>query len=262
MKTVIYYFSATGNSLVVARDLAAELGNAELVPITKALESAQNYSYDMLGIIFPVYMFGLPLIVKKFLKNLKTRDNAYFFAVATLGGLPGRALTMVKDILKKRKVRLAAGFSVLMPGNYTPLYGAIDSKRQMEMFEREKSRIKEIALYLRQQKQGIIEEKPFLINFLLYKLLYHLGSMTIPASDKGFWFSEACIKCGLCGKVCPVANIEMRGGHPAWLHHCQHCMACLQWCPTEAIEYGKKTEGRRRYHHPEVSAEDIAQQKQ
>jgi len=261
MKTIVYYFSATGNSLVVAKDLATELGNTELVPITKALEPGQVDSYDMVGIVFPVYMFGLPLIVAEFLRTLKTRNNVYVFAIATFGGLPGRPLTMIRGILRKRKIRLAAGFSVLMPGNYTPLYGAIDIQRQTKMFEREKSRVREIALYLRQQKRGIIEEKPFLINFLLCKLLYHLGSLTIPNSDKGFWITEACIKCGLCQKVCPVTNIAIRNGHPDWLHHCQHCMACLQWCPTEAIQYGKKTTGRKRYHHPDVSAEDIAQQK-
>jgi MinD superfamily P-loop ATPase len=34
-------------------------------------------------------------------------------------------------------------------------------------------------------------------------------------------------------------------------------MACLQWCPVEAIQYGKKTIGRKRYHHPSIAVADM-----
>lgn len=261
MKTVIYFFSATGNSLVVARDLAQELGDTEVLPLTKALVAGNADTYDAVGVVFPVYMFGLPLIVADFLKNIRVKPGAYVFSVATLGGLPGRALSLSREILKARGITLAAGFCVRMPGNYTPLYGAPDNAQQEQLFVREKSRVKEIVACVRELKSNIIEEKPFLINFLLYKLLYRSGSRRIPRADQGFWLTEACDKHGICEKVCPVANIKLVDGRPQWLHHCQHCMACLQWCPVEAIQYKKSTAGRKRYHHPRVSAEDIMSQR-
>ncbi|MFH0858317.1 MAG: EFR1 family ferrodoxin [Candidatus Omnitrophota bacterium] len=261
MKAIIYYFSATGNSLKVARDLAQELNGAVVYPVTKALKENQDESYNALGIVFPVYMFGLPLIIVDFLKYIKVRPGAYFFSVATLGGLPGRAHSLAKKILCKRDIKLAAGFSVLMPGNYTPLYGAIPNEQQEKMFTNEKNKIKNIAEYVRLQKRVTIEEKPFLINLLLYKLLYWAGSRTIPDSDKGFWINDACTKCGLCEKVCPVANIRLKEGRPEWLHNCQHCMACLQWCPVEAVQYKKSTHRKKRYHHPLITAQDITEQR-
>jgi len=261
MRTIIYYFSATGNSLKVAKDLAQELGEADIVPITKALGSDEADSFDTVGIIFPVYMFGLPLIVADFLKKIKIKNAAYVFCVATFGGLQGRALGMARDILKQRAIQLGAGFAVRMPGNYIPLSGAQSQEQQKKMFSKESERVKEIAVYARGKKQGIMQEQPFLPNFLLYKLLYKGGSRMIPSSDRDFWFTDACTKCGLCAKVCPVANIKLQDGHPQWLHHCQHCMACLQWCPVEAIQYKKTTLGRKRYHHPAVTAQDIMQQR-
>lgn len=260
MKSVIYYFSATGNSLVVARDLSEGLGGAEVLPMTRALKYGQDDSYDIIGIVFPVYMFGLPLIVANFLKAMKTKKEAYVFAVATLGGLPGRALTLTKKILEERGIKLSAGFSVRMPGNYTPLYEAMSKEEQEKEFTLEKSRVKEIAAFVHARKKGVIEEKPFLPNFLLYKLLYKGGSRMIPFSDRDFWFTDACVKCGICKSVCPVANIELKDGQPVWLHHCQHCMACLQWCPVSAIQYKKSTIGRKRYHHPAICVEDIMEQ--
>ncbi|MDD5561627.1 MAG: EFR1 family ferrodoxin [Candidatus Omnitrophica bacterium] len=261
MSAAIYYFSATGNSLMVARDIASELKEAKLLPITKAAGSGSIEQADIVGIVFPVYMFGLPLIVAEFLKRLKAKPDAYVFSVATLGGLPGRAHSLIRSILGARGIELACGFSVMMPGNYTPLYGAIPKEQQEGMFKKEKIKVKEIARLVTERKRGIFEEKPFLANFLLYVLLYRAGSKQIPGSAKGFWITDACTKCGRCAKVCPVANIEMKDGRPFWLAHCQHCMACLQWCPVEAIQYKKSTLGRERYRHPGISEEDIGGQR-
>jgi len=261
MRTIIYYFSATGNSLVVANHLAEELGDTAVLPLTKALGLPQNYSCERIGIVFPVYMFGLPLIVAEFLKSLKVKKDAYVFSVVTMGGFPGRALNLTKDILKKNGIELASGFCVRMPGNYTPLYEAINIEEQAKLFQKERLRIKEIASHINAQKYGLFNEGPFIINFLIYKLFYRIGLKRIPAADKKFWFTEACIKCGLCANVCPVSNIELSEGHPQWLHHCQHCMACLQWCPVQAIQYRRLTLGRRRYHHPDINAQQIASQR-
>ncbi|MBN1912962.1 MAG: EFR1 family ferrodoxin [Candidatus Omnitrophica bacterium] len=257
MKTVLFYFSATGNSLKVARDLADELGEVKVLPMTKAMILPLDEKYEALGIVYPVYMFGLPLIVAEFLRKFIFEPRSYIFSVATLGGLPGRAHTLAQGILKNRDLELSAGFSVLMPGNYTPLYGAIPQERQQKMFREEKQRVRDIAGFIKERKRGIIEEKPFLINFLLYKLLYQAGSRRIPRADEGFWVKDTCTKCGICEKICPVENIKMVKGKPQWLHYCQHCMACLQWCPVEAIQYKKSTQGKKRYHHPDIIAEDI-----
>lgn len=261
MSAAIFYFSATGNSLAVAKDLALGLGGAKLIPITKALKNNHEQPFDVIGIVYPVYMFGLPLIVADFIKQIKLKTNTYIFSVATLGGLPGRAHTLIRKILKNRGHQLAAGFSVRMPGNYTPLYAAIPKEKQDKMFNAEKERVKFILESVLVKKHAIIEQRPFLPNFLLYNLLYKSGILQVPLSGKNFWLTAACTQCGLCAKICPVENIELIESKPKWLKHCQHCMACLQWCPVEAIQYNKSTVGRKRYHHPEITAEEIIQQR-
>lgn len=243
--------------MAVAKDLAAELTDARLIPITKAIKTAGDALSQAVGIVFPVYMFGLPLIVADFLRRLKVKQGAYVFSVATLGGLPGLAHSQAEELLKKRGIELAAGFSVLMPGNYTPLYGAKPEEAQQKIFRKEEARVKEIARLVREGKKSVFEQSPLLPNFLLHKLLYKGGTRQIPLAGKNFWVTDACTQCGLCARVCPVANIQMRRGRPAWLDHCQHCMACLQWCPVEAIQYKKSTLGRKRYHHPDISAEEL-----
>ena len=261
MNAIIYYFSGTGNSLVVANDLAAELGAAKVVGVSKALRTRGESSYDVVGIVYPVYMFGIPLIIASFLKNIVVKQGAYIFCVATYGGLTGRPHSLSNDILKKRGLDMAAGFSVRMPGNYIPLYGAIPGDQQEVLFQKEKLKVKEIAQSVKAGARGIIEEKPAWLNFLFYILLYKGGSAQIPSAAKGFWITDACTKCGICAQVCPVENIAMKDGKPVWLDHCQHCVACLQWCPVEAIQYKKSTVGRKRYQNPRVTAQAIMGQR-
>jgi len=43
-------------------------------------------------------------------------------------------------------------------------------------------------------------------------------------------------------------NIHLENGKPVWGKNCTHCMACICYCPKEAIEYGKKSKGKPRYH--------------
>ena len=34
-------------------------------------------------------------------------------------------------------------------------------------------------------------------------------------------------------------------------------MACLQWCPVEAIQFGRATQKRKCYHHPAIKAKNL-----
>ncbi len=257
MKTTIFYFTGTGNSLQVARDLAMELGGAEVISIPKAMETGAGYDADCVGIVFPVYMFGMPLIVAEFARKLTAKAGAYIFAVATYAGIPGATLVHLKKLLESRGMKLAAGFGVVMPGNYTPLYGAPSQRAQEKIFSKAKMKVKEIAEVVKARKSVKPVAGNFVMNLILWDPIYRWGSSYIHESDKYFRAGEKCNSCGICGKVCPVSNIEMQGGKPVWGHNCQQCMACLQWCPREAIQMGRTTEGRKRYRHPAIRIDDM-----
>jgi epoxyqueuosine reductase QueG len=39
----------------------------------------------------------------------------------------------------------------------------------------------------------------------------------------------------------------MSEGKPSWNKKCYQCLKCINGCPEEAIQYGSKTIGRKRY---------------
>ncbi len=257
MGTTIFYFSGTGNSLKVARDIAAELGDCQVTSIPKAIDKEPDFPSERIGLVYPVYMFGMPLMVSRFIKQLKGVRGKYIFAVATCGGKAGNTLGQNDAELKRLGLGLSAGFIVKMPGNYTPLYEAIPLDKQNKMFDAEKERAKEIALIVKNSRRHRIEKDAPLLRGLL-SLIYRLASPKIPVLDKDFWADDKCTACGICAKVCPANNINIADGKPRWLHKCEQCFACLHWCPVEAVQYGKSTSGRKRYRHPDIKQEDIA----
>ncbi|MFA7034063.1 MAG: EFR1 family ferrodoxin, partial [Bacteroidales bacterium] len=62
-----------------------------------------------------------------------------------------------------------------------------------------------------------------------------------------FYATEACNHCGLCAKLCPMNNITIKDGVPAWSEKCVQCLACINRCPQRAIEYGNITKNKGRY---------------
>ena len=146
---------------------------------------------------------------------------------------------------------------MLMPGNYTPFYNAMPKWLQKYMFKREQGRIKKIARLVETKKRHRMEQSFFLLSWILSGFLHVKKALRIPSMDKGFRVDENCNSCRICEKVCPVKNIRMKKGKPSWLHHCEQCLACLHWCPKKAIQCGKKTRKRRRYHHPKVKLSDL-----
>lgn len=256
MKTDIFYFSATGNSFIVAKNISDNIENSSIIPIAKVINNEIDFSADVIGIVYPVYMLGLPLIVRDFVKKICSDSKKYIFSVATCGGFAGNANNQIKKILNSNNLILSSGFVVDMPGNYTPLYGAIDTEKQNKLFKEKDEKIKYILNIVKDQKSHKIENQCIFMQ-IIGSILYAISSKKILTMDKNFWINEKCNSCGTCEKICPVNNIEMIDGKPKWKNNCQHCMACLQWCPVQAIQYKKNTVSRKRYTNPMVKLNDL-----
>jgi ferredoxin len=253
--TTIFYFTGTGNSLTIARDLAEALGDAQLRRISLAATSfSPQEAADKVGIVFPVYVDGLPRIVEAFARELDRPPGTYVFAVANYGGGPGGSLLQLDGVFKEKGAPLSAAFGLKMPDNTQILFPPCSPSEQRDDFKQEEESIRTIAAVVRNKGTALDD---------LEKTRRRLGpSWTRPPFDpeemaKKFWVDEKCNGCGLCGKICPVDNVVLNEGKPVWLTRCEQCAACLQWCPTEAIQFSDKTAGWGRYHHPAVKVSDL-----
>lgn len=246
---MIYYFSGTGNSLHVARHLADALGE-KLCPIAPLQLPAEGGREGAIGLVFPVYAWGIPSIVEQFVRNYKASllggrlEGGFLYAVMTCGDDMGYADNILEKALGRK---LDAAFSVLMPDVYVCLPGFdVDSKEECkEKFEQEEVAVKEIAACISQREAvrrlkrgGFPWTKTYIIRPLFNRYL---------VTDKYFRVDASkCISCGRCRKLCPVGNIIV-DEVPHWQSNCTGCLACYHACPYHAINFGKMTQKKGQY---------------
>jgi len=255
MKTDIYYFSATGNSLWIARKIAEKIEDAELISIPAVIDQAPGITGEVIGIVCPIYMYNVPHIVADFIGKIAGAE--YVFFVYAGAGETGNGIRAVTKLFESRELPLQAIFNVPMPSNYTP-YGCPSKEKQQKLFAEAGARIDEIAGIVRDRRSFTDSTNTSFFGAHIHPgIFYRMGYSHIPELDKSYVTDGNCTGCGICEKVCPVGNITMKDGIPEWNHRCQLCYACLQWCPSGAIQAGDRTVGIERYHNPNVTVKDI-----
>lgn len=269
MKNLIYYFTGTGNSLIIAKELAMQT-DTQLLPAT-AVSTDELIKADSIGLVFPVYMLNAPRIIYSIVR--KIRACSYCYIIMTMGGGSGKTREKIAAILSKNGIALNASFSIVMPDNYLVWYEAISLEKQMEATRDAKAKVQHIAGIIASRREHRDDERllrhdinsgiPLVFKIIpgpLKQAFCDVGVKHIPEMDGSYLTTATCNGCGICSKVCPVHNISMNNKKPAWNRHCEQCFACLQWCPQEAIEYGKKSVGKKRYHHPDVTVKEMMEQ--
>ena len=284
MHVDVYYFSGTGNSLAVARDIAKKI-NGKLMSIPSVMSNDRiETEADTVGVVFPVYgIFRIPSIVERFVEKLDNVSSKYIFAVSTYGSMAGAAVKSFGKVVEFCGGRLSAGFAVKMPVNNISLpsfiYSGTIENKERESFVKWQKKLDFICEYISARKEGKFEASNKLVISLFYPLDKYYGRWRIeskynkltnshlnadalwPLMDVSFHSDDKCDGCGICSRICPVNNIKMVSNTPSWQHHCERCMACLQWCPEEAIQFEKVSIGRKRYHHPDVKLSDMLRSK-
>lgn len=283
MSTEIYYFSGTGNSLHVAKELQKRIPKARLIPILSLVDKESVITNaETVGFVFPHYASSLPKTVHAFIETLDLGSAGYLFAIATRGRTKTMAFAEIDKILLGKGRRLDSHFVFTMPSGSEPLVKGYASQITEERIHRLESemlaRLDSIQRIFvdqkisREEDTGATPPPRFLAPFvplieLVSPLLVPLGKMVETSFD--FYCDEKCTGCGVCEDVCLAEKVQMVDGRPVWQEaaKCHGCFACLNFCPEESIQVESKwylqsyTEQNGRYHHPDITARDIARQK-
>lgn len=251
MKATLYVNTGTGNSLWAAKTLAAGLPGAEVVSMAHHPAGPVRSDADVVGLVFPVHMWGVPKRPLEFVRRLEVAPTAYVFAVAVNAGQVARTLAQLGEELSLRNARLWAGYSLEMPSNYIPWGGPGPVAERERRFAAAREKLAQVAERTARRDPGPVEQGP-LWQRVVFTGLYKASWNQVATMDKGFFVDDHCKGCGTCAKVCPSGNLTMVDGRPRWAGRCEQCLACLQWCPSQSLQLGKKSARYERYHHPEI----------
>ena len=251
MGNIVFYFSGTGNSLKVAKSLAKELDNCEIISMTKPYNLTKEY--DNIGFVYPVYFWGLPKRVIEFVENmnLDNNKNSYYYSIATYGGLAGNAVYQLYELLfNKYNIKLNYGRTLKMFANYIVAYNM--SGKIEKITKSSDKKLVSIVNSIKIKRNNKINKLTKIFNSINKDFVEKVSNM-----DKDFTVNDNCINCSICEKVCPVKNIEIVDKKPRYKHHCEQGVACIQFCPQKAINYSNVTQNRRRYTNPEINYNEL-----
>lgn len=254
MTSTIYYFSATGNTLHIAKIMADKMG-AELLPMTSSMGAVCDSG--RIGFLFPTYFWGAPRTVVSFINKLNiTAQNPYIFAVSTCGGVPGGVLGFTQQLLARRNLQLSYGKTITSVANFIEKYNP-----RVKSAAKLTNRAEQAAEQAAEQIMAGVHTKIRRAT-LIDKRFYKIYTDQKLDQDRGFHADGRCTGCGICANVCPNRNIVIKDGRPEFQHHCEHCTACIHWCPQTALQWNNSTQTRSRYHHPAVSLKEIVEEMQ
>ena len=253
---MIIYFTGTGNSKFVAKNIAKVTGDTTLnVSKTIRKDGILDISDETLVFVCPVYVSAPPIPFMDLIKRSNFAKGAKAYFVVTCGGGMGCSGKFFRDIAEEKGFEYMGCDYVLMPNNYIIYFKMSDNQKNKTILKDSLPVISEIAGRV---KEGIAFPEPQMkkTDYIMTKMIlgsYYKFFMT----SKCFEINKKCVGCGMCERDCPMGNVKIDAGHPVWGDACVHCMACINRCPKEAIEGGKKTLGKVRYHGPEVLLADL-----
>ena len=280
VSTEVFYFSGTGNSLFVAKEIAKGINNFKITPIVACVEQNQCKSdAEVIGIIFPVHALTIPILVQIFLKKLEICNSKYIFSVATREGTVFKGFNKIESILRRKKKTLNSKFIINMCGNDSRHKYMVPSENDIKRIENSAlANIQSILEIVKQKKQYNMLDSSVLFPTSNSKIkswfIESLVILLMENADKFgganyFYHDITCNGCGICEKVCLSKKIEIKNNEPVWNKKqlCYMCFACLNFCPKKSVQIQSIpgvesfSEKNGRYPHPYATIKDMEYQK-
>ena len=249
----IYVFSGSGNCLDIAKNIAAKLGDTDIVMMRSAPEKTDATDSRRVGFVFPCYAGGLPGGVEDSFRAVKIAPGTYTFGVTSCAAYPGIGLSVLNSIHPLdywNVVTHQCSCIWLFPHDLMmPKMGA----------EKAQARAERLAAVIGAEVRGGVKRTKAPKALAFNRLEAAAWPTLSKKKAEKLQASDACIACGQCAGLCPKGNIRIENGRAVFGTDCIGCLSCLQYCPKEAIHMGGVTVRRERYHNSRIPAAQLTE---
>ena len=245
---MVLYFTGTGNSRYLARRIAEGLDMplCDLNTCIKAGDTAPVQTGQDVVLVTPTYAWRIPRVVSQWLGNTELTGAERIWFVMDCGSEIGNAAKYNRQLAAQKHLRYMGTAQIIMPENYIAMFNAPQAEQARRIVEQAEPALQKVLAQLRAGQEFSPLRDTLYDRFMSGPVNPAFYRFFVKAD--AFRATDVCIGCGKCVELCPLNNIRLENGKPVWGKHCTHCMACICYCPKEAIEYGKKSKGKPRYH--------------
>jgi len=257
----IFCYTGTGNCYAAAKQFSQHFDNMPVEFILQEMiDTPQTVTCDFCIITLPSYAFGVPLLVKRWLKA--TKFNVEYLTVAVLQGSNQRGTTAeIFKLLRKQGQKVAYSSGVDSVENYVHLFGHQKENKIISRTEAQRLDVEKLCrAYEARETNKPRMFRPFSrFVSVLFRGASHLFT-------KRYRILDTCNACQICRMVCPpnaITMIEKKGRTiPKFKGtRCDHCQACMQLCPKRAIKYFRIKPKSPRYLHKDVTLGELIKRK-
>jgi len=250
---MIFYFSATGNSLYVAKQL-----DTEIYSIPQEMKKTdRHYKADKIGIVCPLFEFEMPDYVKDFIRS-SSFDTPYFYIIVTYGMHHGGVAERSQAFLESLGKHADYINTIIMHDNAIIVFD-MDEQRKLEAG-------KKVDEHIALLKEDIDTSKKMIQPSPAEETTFYQGYMAMKEKNGPMYsfplykITDDCIGCGTCAKVCPRSCIHLENKRPVYDYtNCINCMACAQACPKIAIKLScvKEPNPNARYRNVHITLSEL-----
>lgn len=241
---MIFFFTGTGNSLMVAKSIASQSGD-RLLDITSVI---QTESYDVnieeneaVGFVMPTYYYGIPIHIPEFLSRLHfSHTPNYVWTCLTCEGMTAGAGNMLSQALRACGLPTHARFVCPVANNTYVMAPQQEPKNLEQLLDKAQKRAENIGKFVAERRCGNYDDcAAFGADYITAQ---YYGSYVSGRNTKRFKLVLGrCIGCGLCASNCPDSAIEIVRGKATWTKpRCIYCLRCINCCPQNAIAFGNQ----------------------
>lgn len=240
MKILLIYYTGTYNTRYLSNQIKDKFisqgDEVELIEITSRTAPIDTIPYDLIGFSYPIYGFNSPLPFNKYVRKLSFKKNQKYFIYKNSGEvlkMNNASSRILIRIMKRHRANLIGEYHYVMPYN---IHFPFEKDFIREIFSYNK-KLMEIMFYNFKNDRVFRIKSNFIFNFAAF----FVGIQKIGGNVNSFLYSvdkDKCINCNRCINSCPHDNIYIKDGRIKFHHHCDMCMRCSFFCPTNAINIG------------------------